>query len=294
MRKDEIIQILQPWNLWQGESIKGVVRPVYSAKLKQFLRDNQVVTITGPRRAGKSYIMRQAMADLVGNGVPPSNILMVNFEDSRFENLNVQLLDQIYETYLEFHTPKGEKYIFLDEVRLVPKWEKWVRRMHELKLAKVVVSGSNTELLSREFGTVLTGRHLDLKVLPLSFSDYMAFNNYVAQSQKNSVMNAVTIKGHLRKYLENGSFPEVVLAESKKEILLNYFDDILYKDIIRRFKIRKEEGLKALFKYYLSNPSAHVTFTSLGKFLNLSHDSIERFSGRLEQVYAVSFVKYFS
>ncbi|HBR15675.1 MAG TPA: ATPase [Candidatus Omnitrophica bacterium] len=294
MRKDEILQILQPWNLWQGEPIRGVVRPAYFTRLKQFLRDNQVVTITGPRRSGKSYIMRQVMADLVNHGVPPANILMVNFEDSRFENLDVQSLDQIHETYLEFHAPKGEKYIFLDEVHLVPKWEKWVRRVHELKLAKVVVSGSNTELLSREFGTVLTGRHLDLKVLPLSFSEYMAFNNYVVQSRGNSVLDTVTIKGYLRKYLEHGSFPEVVLSESKKEILLNYFDDILYKDVIRRFKIRKEEGLKALFKYYLSNPSSHVTFTSLAKFLNLSHDSIERFSGYLEQVFAASFVKYFS
>src|SRR3989338_9085470 len=290
MRKDEILQILQPWNLWQGEPIRGVVRPAYFTRLKQFLRDNQVVTITGPRRSGKSYIMRQVMADLVNHGVPPANILMVNFEDSRFENLDVQSLDQIHETYLEFHAPKGEKYIFLDEIHLVPKWEKWVRRMHELKLAKVVVSGSNTELLSREFGTVLTGRHLDLKVLPLSFSEYMAFNNYVVQSRGNSVLDTVTIKGYLRKYLEHGSFPEVVLSESKKEILLNYFDDILYKDVIRRFKIRKEEGLKALFKYYLSNPSSHVTFTSLSKFLTLSHDSIERFSGYLEQVYAVSLV----
>lgn len=294
MRKDEIIQILQSWNLWQGELISGVVRPSYFAKLKQFLRDQQVVTITGPRRAGKSYIMRQAMADLVKSGVPPANILMVNFEDSRFEGLDVRLLDQIYETYLEFHAPQGEKYVFLDEVHLIPQWEKWVRRMHELKLARVVVSGSNIELLSREFGTALTGRHLDLDVLPLSFSEYLAFNNYIVRYQKDSVLDVVTIKGHLRKYLEHGTFPEVVLSESKREILLNYFDDILYKDVIRRFRIRKEEGLKALFKYYLSNPSSHVTFTSLSKFLTLSHDSIERFSGYLEQVYAVSLVKYFS
>lgn len=280
--------------MWQGEPSKGFIRPVYFTRLKQFLRDNQVVTITGPRRAGKSYIMRQAMSDLIKNGVPPANILMVNFEDSRFESLNVQVIDQIYDTYLEFHAPNGEQYIFLDEVHLVPKWEKWVRRMHELRLAKVVVSGSNSELLSREFGTALTGRHLNLDVLPLSFSEYLAFNNYTVRQQKDSVLDAVTIKGHLRKYLENGGFPEVVLSESKREILLNYFDDILYKDVIRRFKIRKEEGLKSLFKYYLSNIASHVTFTSLAKFLTLSHDSIERFSGHLEQVYAISLVKYFS
>jgi len=280
--------------MWQGEQQSGIIRPSYFTKIKQFLRDNHVVTITGPRRAGKSYIMRQVMSDLLKTGVPGSNILMVNFEDSRFESLDVQLLDQIYETYIEFHTPVGEKYIFLDEVHLVPRWEKWARRMHELKLAKVVVSGSNSELLSREFGTALTGRHLDLHVLPLSFSEYLAFKNYAVHHRKENILDVVTIKGHLRKYIEYGSFPEVVLSESKKEILLNYFDDILYKDVIRRFKIRKEEGLKALFKYYLSNPSSHVTFTSLGKFLTLSHDSIERFSGYLEQVYAISPVKYFS
>ena len=85
-----------------------------------------------------------------------------------------------------------------------------------------------------------------------------------------------------------------MLSDLKKETLLNYFEDIINKDLLRRFRIRKAEGLKALVKFYLSNPSAHVTFTSLAKSLKISQESVEKFSGYLEQAYAISFLKRFS
>ncbi len=294
MNKNDMIAVLQDWNGWQKTLPAGVERPDYLLKLRKFLRSDQVITIMGPRRAGKSFIMRQAAAGLVSEGVPPGDILMVNLEDPRFVDLNVQMLERIYQTYLEFLAPKGKPYIFLDEVQEITGWEKWVRMMHELSKAKIVVSGSNANLLSRELGTVLTGRHLDLNVLPLSFKEYLMFNNAALRGPMDVLGRGAEIRGFLRKYIENGAFPEVVLTESKRETLLNYFEDIIHKDLLRRFRIRKAEGLKALVKFYFSNPAAHVTFTSIGRSLKISQESVERFSGYLEQAYALSFLKRFS
>ena len=107
----------------------------------------------------------------------------------------------------------------MDEVQEVEKWEKWVRMMHELKKAKLVISGSNAKLLSRELGTLLTGRHLDLSVFPLSFKEFLFFNGMTKTDKLDLIHCETDIKGLLRRYVEWGSFPEVALSQQKKEIL---------------------------------------------------------------------------
>lgn len=294
MNKNELIGILEDWNSWRKELATGLYRPEYWARISRFLKTNQVLTITGPRRAGKSFIMRQAAGALTKKGVDKTNILMVNLEDPRFTELDVKLLGQIYETYLEFLDPRGQTYLFLDEVQEIEKWEKWVRSMHELKKAKLIVSGSNAKLLSRDLGTLLTGRHLDVTVFPLSFREFLEFNEVVVKDKLDAIGKRIEINRLLRRYLEFGSFPEVALSEAKKEILLNYFEDLVNKDLLRRFKIRKPLELRALVKFYLSNTATPTTFTSLERFLKISASTIEKFSGYLEEVYLVFFLKRFS
>jgi len=166
--------------------------------------------------------------------------------------------------------------------------------MHELKQAKLVVSGSNANLLSRELGTLLTGRHLDVTVFPLSFREFLAFNNVVITDRLDAVEKRIEIRSLLRKYLEHGSFPEVALSEQKKDILLSYFEDLVNKDLLRRFNVRKPQELKALVKFYLSNVATLTTFNAIEKFLKISGATVEKFSGYLEQVYLVFFLKRFS
>lgn len=294
MDKNEIINILQDWNFWKKEQPTGITRKVYLSTLGNFIGTNQIVTVTGPRRAGKSYIMRQMADKLVKGGIKKANILTVNFEDPRFAKLDTNLLEKIYETYLEFLQPKGNPVLFLDEVQEVEGWEKWARMMHELKKAKLIVSGSNAKLLSRELGTLLTGRHLDLTVFPLSFREFLSFNGVVVKDELDAINKRIQIKGLLRKYLEFGAFPEAVLSEQKKEILLRYCEDVINKDLLRRFRIRKQESLKALVRFYLSNIASLTTFTSTERFLKISADTVEKFSGYLEQVYLIFFLKRFS
>ena len=294
MDKNEIIAILEDWNFWKKPLETGIPRFFYLEKLKKLLLNEQIITITGARRSGKSFIMRQLAKELIQKGVNKNQVLIVNFEDPRFIELNPQLLQEIYETYLEFLNPKDKPYIFLDEIQEVQKWEKWLRTMQELEKAKIILSGSNAKLLSRELATLLTGRHLDVTVFPLSFKEFLDFNGLYLKDKLDLVSKKIEIKSLMRNYLEFGFFPEVVLQKEKKEILLAYFEDILNKDLVRRYKIRKSEKLKALIKFYLSNPSSLITFSSLEKSLEISADTIEKFSNYFQASYLIFFLKRFS
>lgn len=294
MDKNEIFKILDDWNFWKRDLETGVNRPFYLHRLKRFSTTDQILVITGARRSGKSFIMRQLAREFTSAGVNPKNILIVNFEDPRFAELNTELLQEIYETYLEFLGPKGKSFIFLDEVQEVEEWEKWARTIHELGKAQVIVSGSNAKLLSKELATLLTGRHLDVVVFPLSFKEYLSFSKVSIKDKLDIISKRIEIKRLLRTYIEFGSFPKVVLSKEKKEILLSYFEDILNKDLIKRFRIRKPEKLKSLAKFYLSNISSLITFNSIEKFLGVSADTIEKFSGYLDTAYLVFFLKRFS
>ena len=295
MEKKEVFDILDSWNEWAGQKDVGLIRNSYIDRLEGLISgSNQVITITGPRRAGKSYIMRQMGRLLADKGVKKENILFVNFDDPRFLSLDNKLLIQIYDVYREFLSPGDTPYIFLDEIQEIDEWEKWVRMMHELKKAKIIVSGSNAHLLSRELGTLLTGRHIDLSVLPLSFTEYLMFNSIKVNTTLDVDRNKTEIMGHFRKYMENGSFPEVSLSDKKTEVLLNYFDDLLSKDLIKRFRVRKTKAMKALIKYYLSNAGNLMTFSSIAKYLEITSDTIDKFSSYLEDVYLIFQLKRFS
>ncbi len=294
MDKTELLEVLNDWNFWRKELETGRPRLKHLEKSLKLLKTNVVLAIIGVRRSGKSFLMRQTIKRLIEKGEKRKNILMVNFEDSRFAELKPEVLEQVFETYLESLKPDSKPFVFLDEVHNVPKWEKWVRTMHELGKAKIVVSGSSSKLLSGELATVLTGRHLDIVVFPLSFKEFLQFENLEIKSELDKVAKKTELNQLFNKYLEFGGFPEVVLSSEKKQLLLTYFEDILIKDIEKRFKLRKREKLRALARFYLTNISGKISFNSVKKFLEITTNTAEKFSSYLEEANTVFFVKKFS
>jgi len=293
MEKDEIIGILGDWNFWEKEIDVGRQREEYLDLCLRFLKPNVVLALTGVRRSGKSYLMRQVARELIAEGKDPKHILIVNFEDRRFAKPSLELLERIYETYLEYFGP-SKPFIFLDEIHNVDGWERWVRTLHELGKAKLIVSGSSSKLLSGELATVLTGRHLDVVVFPLDFGEFLEFKNLEIKSGLSVLSKKVEIKHLLREYIEYGGFPEVVQTDEKKQLLLAYFDDILTRDIEKRYKIRKSEALWGLARFYLTNISKPITFNSIRNFIEGSTVTIERFSNYIEEANMVFFLKRFS
>lgn len=274
MNNQQIYQILKDWNFWGGELLVGIKRPTYLKKMQEILGTGLVLTVTGSRRSGKSYLLRQLAKELMDLGINKNNILILNFEDSRWQNLDNSLLNQIFQVYLEYCHPQGQIYLLLDEIQQVSGWEKWVRTAHELNRAKIVVSGSNSKLLSRELATTLTGRHLDIRIMPLSYAEFLQFRNLPVNSL------AMVIE-----YLQTGGFPEAVLNTPGREILGRYFLDIINNDLVRRYGIRKNDKIFMLANFYQTNFSALITNSSLGRQMQITTDTVIKFSSYLETVF---------
>jgi len=294
LEKNTILEILFDWNFWKKDLSVGIERKNYLSQADSFLKSNVILPIIGVRRAGKSYLMRQIAKKLISKDIKKEEILIINFEDKRFADLSIKLLDRIYETYLEILKPTRKIFVFLDEIHKVPQWEKWVRTFHELNKGKVIISGSSADLMKGELATLLTGRHLDLIVFPLSFSEFLYFKNLEIKNELDLVEKKIEIKRYFKEYLEFGGFPEVVLGQEKKQLLVTYFDDILTKDIEGRYNIREKERLRSLSRFYLTNIGNLITFNSLKKFLEITTDTIEKFSFYLEQANLIFFIKRFS
>ncbi|MDI6731170.1 MAG: ATP-binding protein [Candidatus Margulisbacteria bacterium] len=292
--KNELFEALKDWNFWEKDLNTGISRKKYTKRLGELVQTSQVVVVTGPRRSGKSYILRQFAKRLIESGTPRNQILTINFEDPRLPVIDAKGLEEVYKLYLEFKGPQDKPYLLLDEIQEVEGWEKWVRTMHDLDKAHLVISGSNAKLLSKELATLLSGQHIDLNVFLLSFSEFMAFNGLTIVDENDAARNEIAIKNFFRRYLEEGGYPEVTLSLQKKEILLAYFDDIINKDLIRRYHIRKGESLLSLARFLLSQSASMVTHSSSARFLGITTGTAEKFAGYLDTAFLISFLKRFS
>jgi predicted AAA+ superfamily ATPase len=207
------------------------------------------------------------------------------------------LLDELYRTYRERVYPQGRATLFLDEIQRVPEWERWVRTRTETEDIKVFLTGSSSALLSREFGTLLTGRHVQFEVWPLSFGEFLEFRGIEVPSRPHLEGSPPQIQHALTEYLRWGGFPEVVLAddeERKSRLLKQYFDDVLYRDVALRHEIRDLPSLRALAVHLMTLTASLVSFTRLSRVLGISADQARAYCGYLEEAFLVELLPYLS
>ena len=295
MEKEKIIEILDEWNFWSKTPDYGILRNGYLRLIEKMKATKQVVFITGVRRSGKSTLMKQHIKEMIDKGDDKRNSLYINFEEPKFiGELSVEFLIDAFDAYLEIVQPTSTPNLFLDEIQHIEGWERFVRALHEKGSANIFVSGSSARLLSKELGTALTGRHVDIHVYPLTFREFLDFNNLTLETTLDIVSNKLKIRQMMRDYLSSGGFPLVVLFEGKNEILRNYFDDIILRDIAERYRVLKIDKLRSLAKYYLTNIGAPSSFRKIAKFIGISLDSVERYSYYFSDAYLIFFVKKFS
>src|SRR3989338_1971604 len=240
--------------------------------------EDLIITITGPRRTGKTYYCFQLMNDLKKEGINQNNILYINFEDERLFNANSKDLDQILDLYLETYEPQGKQKIFLffDEIQNVNNWDGWVRRINDTnKNIQFVLTGSSSKQLSREIATKLRGRTINFEIYPLSFSEYLEWKGitYNLRTVRYSSDNK-KIKTAFLEYLRNGGFPKVVLGEQWQDKLLQtYYEVMLLRDIIERHNIRNINQLKILSKLLFNSVSSEFSYNKLkNKMLSIGLD----------------------
>ncbi len=297
MEKSEILNISNDWNFWKKDQDIGIIRGDLVEKIRELSETKEIVVIKGIRRCGKSTSLLQFCKKLIESGLEKNNILIINLEDPRFKNLNLNLLNKIYELYLTELQPNQNHIVILDEVQNIDGWERFARFLHENKKIKVFVTGSSSKLLSSEYSSVLAGRHLDLEIKPLSFKEYLLFQNIEIKDNLDIINKRHSLKSEFKNYLINGGFPKIAITKSetqRKELLETYFRDIIIKDVVKRFKIREINKIEDLTKYYLTNVSALQSFNNIKDVLKLNLDTIERFSYYLTSVFLLNFVKKFS
>ncbi len=297
MDKAKILEMLTDWNFWKAELETGIPRDGVTKSVGSAAQAKEIVVVKGIRRCGKSTILLQYFKHLFETGVRKEDTLVVNCEDPRIVRPDLDLLNRIYEVYLTELLPNKQQYVLLDEVQVVPGWEKFARFLREVKGAGVFVTGSSSKLLSSEYGTVLAGRHIDIEMEPLSFREYLRFKGVVVGSGLDRAAERHRIQSALKDYIRWGGFPKIALLSTEAErrgLLDSYFRDIIIKDITLRYKVKKIEKLEELAKYYLTNISNHQSFNRIKHALRLNLDTVERFSSYMEAVYLLFFVRKFS
>jgi len=299
MQAIKLYEIISSYNRYwiTGNIDAGIKRDLLPNCLAQ-LDSKEVVVLKGVRRSGKSTLMAQVIRELLERSVHPTSILRVNLEEPLFSSeYSVELLEQIYRTYRERVAPEGKCWLFMDEVQNVPGWEGWVRGRSETEDIKIFVTGSSSQMLSREIGTKLTGRHVSFEVYPLSFMEFLRFNTIEVSTGLEYVNRKATVRKLFSDYLKHGGFPEVVLRESidDKELLLkNYFEDILYRDIVTRYEIRDVSNLRNLAVYLLTNVGKLTSITKLKNNFTISQDKTENYVSAIMESYLLFQVQMFS
>lgn len=253
-------------------------------ELSKYIATSQVVIISGIRRCGKSSLLFLIKEEMK---LEESGYCYFNFDDERIIT-DITILENIFNLHLEVYGK--EPVLFLDEIQNIANWEKFVNRMYE-KGIKVFVTGSNAKLLSSEISTSLTGRNKLIELYPFSFSEYLRFigKNY------NLERIASTTKSLLLKdfnnYMATGGFP-LVLKENDTELINAYFQDILYRDIISRYRITQVNEIKQIGLYFASNIGKLFSYSTLQQISGVkSLSSIKDYLYYYEQSYLFFYLK---
>ncbi len=230
------------------------------------LEPDFITTITGSRRSGKTYFCFQLMSQLMKEGLPKDNILYINFEDNRLIGAEAKDLDELLNAFYELSETDRKKkiYLFLDEIQVAKNWDAWARRIHDTKKnIKLILTGSSSKLLSKDISTKLRGRTINIEIYPLSFREFLDWKN-IKYSKKTLPYSEdrLEIKKQFSKYLTEGGYPAILTSKSQHEtILKNYFESMIFKDIVERYNISNIKRLKVIAGLLFESTASEMSYT---------------------------------
>mgnify|MGYP001559091485 CR=1 FL=1 len=264
----------------------GVERTILK-QIESKIKLPHVVVLTGLRRSGKSTLLRQ----LIKKHYKDEDFYYVNFEDERLFNFPANEFNMLYEVLVSLYGKK--KTFFIDEIQNIEKFETFVRRLYEEGF-KFFITGSSATLLSKELGTKLTGRHVDIIVRPFSFLEFLELRGF--KLEKDTIYKTelkVEIKKYFEEYLIKGGMPEYLIYNDP-ELLTKVYEDTVLKDIAVRHKVDNIIVLKNLYSILISNFANKFSFNSLKKFTDInSVNTIKKFINYLEETYFAKTINKF-
>lgn len=263
-----------------------VIREKYLKRMIDAKDTEFIKVITGVRRSGKSTLLLMFKDYLVHHHVKEENIIYINFESAMYDD--IKNYKDLYQ-YIQKRIKNSKVYLLLDEVQNVEAWEKAINSFKVDFDIDIYITGSNAYLLSSELSTLLSGRYIEIKVYPLSFKEYLVFNQYDNQN----------IEDKFYEYLRYGGLPAITLIKNNDELVLSYLNDIyntiVKKDIIDRNNIKDSALLENIIKYLVTNIGSPISANKISDYLNSNkiveksnHQTIDNYLNMLEK----SFIMY--
>jgi predicted AAA+ superfamily ATPase len=259
-------------------------------------KDNKLIkVITGLRRCGKSTLLQLFKQELLESGVAPGHIIDINFELMAYDD--IRDYRQFYELVREKIPSTGKCYLLLDEVQQVSHWEKAVNSLSvETDIdADIYITGSNAYMLSSDISTLLSGRYVEIKMLPLSFKEFLLFDHLPADW---------SVEDKFRQYLKHGCLPAVTALPQDdttiNEFLLGIYNTVIVKDVVARSKSRDVTLLEKIVRYVISNTGNIISSNKISGFLSaqgkgdgIKSSTVTSYLDTLEKAYIVYRVNRF-
>ena len=269
-----------------------ILRTSYFNQLLQLRDQDLIKVVTGIRRCGKSTLLHAFKQHLLTDGIAADAICFLNFEER--ENAHFQSWEQVYDFIISNLSAAAKRYVFLDEVQLIPQFEKLVDALYVKKDIDLYITGSNAYLLSSELSTMLSGRYIAINLHPFSFAEYV------------TAFPEVSDMGKLfRQYMNGSCFPESVtlskVAPEQENIYLqSLYDTVVVKDIVQRQKLRKFDTLQRVLNFVFDSVGSVVSPNNIADTLRkntqepLSHNTILKYLRYFSESYLIYPVRLFN
>lgn len=247
-------------------------RENYLKKIRGFYHDSEMIkVITGVRRCGKSSLMKTIIDELKDQDVSENNIIFLDLDSKRYKSIKKP--DQLENEIDSLSSDEGMKYLFIDEIQNVSGFEGIINAYRGEGDYSIFITGSNSYLLSGELITKLTGRYIEIEMMPLSFEEYIDMKKYYGKDVRTNLTE------ELDKYLNEGGFPKTIFYDNpddKRTYIKNVIKEIFEKDIKRRVKIRNVSVFERIQTYLINNFGATTSLTNMLKELHKDGMDIKR------------------
>ncbi len=250
---------------------------------------NRIVVVIGPRRAGKTYFFQELIDG-------KRDALYLNFEDTRLLDVKFHEIRDIVRLHTEISGSEPSR-LFFDEIQNIARWEAAVRELLDKKKYKIYITGSSSKLLGTEIATQLRGRALRYLLLPFSFREFLTARG-VEKTSNLTLDEQADLKNKFREYLEWGGFPEVVLEKGERErTLREYFEMILFKDIVERYKMKNIALARFIMAQIFQNFTKEISVNKLAKNVETAEKSrttVYDYFGKVQDSVAIFFINRLS
>ncbi|MBN2153765.1 MAG: ATP-binding protein [Candidatus Lokiarchaeota archaeon] len=292
--EDALLGAIRTWNPWWAASWRFPSSWVPRTTLGDIIASMKVrhiKDIIGVRRCGKTTLVFQVIKGLIDDGIPPEQIVFLNFNDVVVKSTGFHELEKAI-----YVAAPDVMYLFLDEVQEKPGWQQWVVGFYDTSRFKhIFVTGSTASLITEDVGRLLTGRHLTFRLLPFSFREALVANGWDDFDPAAIKRSLPRINGYLERYLAQGGFPETHNSDPlvTRQILTLLFGDIIARDIASRHAVDVAK-LTAVAQYTMTNFTREFSMRKIANALAVHVDTVEKYLAYLEQSFMVFTLPLFS